>query len=58
MVSSRMSKCLHHWVIDRPNGPTSVGVCKYCGKHGEFRNSLDNSPWIGFGPNRRNKKKK
>ena len=23
--------CMHHWMIDQPNGPTSIGTCKNCG---------------------------
>jgi len=37
--------CTHHWVIDRPNGPLSEGVCQRCGEKREFRNSVDNPPW-------------
>jgi len=22
--------CIHHWLIDPPNGPTVEGVCKRC----------------------------
>jgi len=29
----------HHWVIDSPDGPTSLGVCKHCGREKEFNNS-------------------
>ena len=41
----KSNECQHHWVIDSPNGPVSVGVCKNCGKHGEFRNSIQSSGW-------------
>jgi len=37
--------CNHHWVIESPNGPTSVGVCKLCGVGREFRNSLPGGGW-------------
>ncbi len=30
--------CCHHWLIDRPNGPTSHGVCKYCHEERDFSN--------------------
>jgi len=30
--------CCHHWVIESPKGPTSKGVCKYCGAEREFLN--------------------
>ena len=41
----QISDCMHHWVIDSPNGPTSVGVCKVCGERSEFRNSMPGSGW-------------
>jgi hypothetical protein len=31
--------CTHYWVIESANGPTSRGVCKFCGEQREFRNS-------------------
>ncbi len=31
--------CAHHWLIDRPAGPTSEGVCRRCGEKREFANS-------------------
>jgi len=37
--------CPHHWVIDRPNGPLSKGVCQRCGESREFSNSIDSVPW-------------
>lgn len=30
--------CVHHWVIETPQGPTSQGVCKKCGLVREFCN--------------------
>lgn len=32
--------CSHHWVYAAPNGPTSTGVCKLCGKRGKGANSI------------------
>ena len=32
-------KCCHYWVIDSPNGPTSRGVCKFCGTENYFHNT-------------------
>ena len=38
--------CMHHWVIDTPNGPLSEGVCQRCGEKREFKNSADvGTPW-------------
>jgi len=33
--------CAHHWVIDRPNGPVSEGVCQRCDEKREFTNSTE-----------------
>ena len=32
------AECCHHWVIESAEGPTSKGVCKYCGSEREFLN--------------------
>jgi len=39
--------CVHHWVIDPPNGAVSEGCCKSCGEKKEFRNSFEYSSWYG-----------
>ena len=44
-VEEVVSDCMHHWVIDQPNGPTSEGVCKICGMTQEFKNSFQGSGW-------------
>ncbi|MCH7800956.1 MAG: hypothetical protein IIC24_05350 [Chloroflexi bacterium] len=44
-VEEEVSDCMHHWVIDQPNGPTSEGVCKICGMTQEFKNSIQGSGW-------------
>jgi hypothetical protein len=36
--------CRHHWLIEPPNGPTSIGVCKLCGATREFDNQLPPRP--------------
>jgi hypothetical protein len=33
-------KCVHYWIIEPPNGPTSKGQCMYCGAVAEFFNDL------------------
>jgi RNA recognition motif-containing protein len=30
----------HHWSIERPNGPISGGVCKWCNARRDFTNEL------------------
>jgi DNA-directed RNA polymerase subunit M/transcription elongation factor TFIIS len=35
----------HHWLIEEPNGPTSLGTCKRCGTERRFRNSVQASRW-------------
>ncbi len=36
-------ECIHYWVIESAGGPTSSGVCRFCGAQREFHNS-----WPGF----------
>ncbi len=34
-------ECVHYWIIDFPEGPTSTGKCKYCGVVKHFYNYYD-----------------
>jgi len=38
------SQCVHHWVIEPPNGRVSRGVCKKCGMEMDFYNTAS-VPW-------------
>ena len=53
-TNQETSACLKgdscHWVIEPPNGPTSLGKCKKCGKEKEFRNSFEYNTWHGAKP--------
>jgi hypothetical protein len=40
-----VTECQHHWIIESPNGPVSMGVCKLCGVRSEFKNSIQGSGW-------------
>lgn len=44
-VSSRFRPCVpgrsHWWVIAAPEGPTSVGRCRWCGAERDYRNGMD-----------------
>ena len=42
--------CVHHWIIDPPEGPTSAGVCARCGESRQFRNSPRAGTGTGEGP--------
>lgn len=33
--------CVHHWRIESPDGPTSMGTCQRCGATREFVNYID-----------------
>jgi hypothetical protein len=33
--------CQHHWIIESPSGPTSIGRCKLCGAERRFPNSAE-----------------
>ena len=35
---TKQHKCMHHWIIDSPNGNTSHGKCRNCGVVTEFSN--------------------
>lgn len=37
--AAAVTACRHHWLIESPHGPTSLGRCKLCGAQKEFRNS-------------------
>ncbi len=37
--------CVHHWIIESPNGRTSAGVCKRCGDTRDFANATENVMW-------------
>ena len=47
------TSCMHHWMIDQPNGPTSMGTCKICGVSQEFNNSVQGNGWDRDGGRRR-----
>lgn len=38
--------CQHHWLIDRPNGPTSKGVCRLCSEERDFPNYIEGNPHV------------
>tara|TARA_Y100000296_G_C5071984_1_gene205357 strand:+ start:343 stop:594 length:252 start_codon:yes stop_codon:yes gene_type:complete len=40
LVDVTRKKCIHHWVIETANGPTSKGVCGGCGAAKDFDNSI------------------
>ena len=48
----QMSDCCHHWMIEAPNGPTSLGTCRDCGEAREFKNSIQITSWESEGKNK------
>ena len=44
-VRRRTANCVHHWIIESPNGRESSGSCKHCGKTKEFVNSTESVMW-------------
>ena len=40
------SGCVHHWIIESPEGAVSKGICKMCGAVNEFSNSLALPTWV------------
>ena len=49
LADAAESNCAHHWAIESPNGPTSVGSCKRCGETKEFKNSIRITSWESEG---------
>ena len=41
----KVANCVHHWIIDAPNGRESVGSCKHCGVTKGFANSTESVMW-------------
>lgn len=38
--NKKQEECVHHWIINEPDGPTSEGVCKKCGAKKLFPNYM------------------
>ena len=36
-------KCIHHWVIETPDGRFSKGVCSKCGNNKLFDNVIEDN---------------
>ncbi len=41
--NTKQEECIHHWIIDSPEGPKSYSRCKLCGAVAEFYNTLINA---------------
>ena len=37
--------CIHHWKLESPNGPFSLGICKKCGEYDALRNFFGETAW-------------
>ena len=46
LVEFIKTECVHHWVIEVPNGPLSGGVCQRCGEERDFQNSAEPVGWV------------
>ena len=44
-AARKASNCVHHWIIDAPNGRESAGTCKHCGIEKGFSNSTESVMW-------------
>ena len=36
---SKQQDCIHHWIIEPPDGDMSYGTCKHCGRVAVFYNT-------------------
>jgi len=43
--ATKKRQCRHHWLIESPQGRTSMGMCKLCGAQKEFSNSATDFLW-------------
>ena len=41
-----MDECIHHWIIDPVDGPTSTGTCKKCGATRQHENYYKAPPGV------------
>lgn len=41
VVAFQAPTCQHHWIIESPSGPTSMGRCRLCGAERRFTNSAE-----------------
>ena len=37
--------CQHYWMIEKPEGPVSKGMCRLCGEKREFQNYIESTKW-------------
>ena len=45
LESAEETQCVHHWEIDAPDGPESIGVCMHCGILRSFKNGMEAVMW-------------
>jgi len=43
IIEPTEKRCIHHWVIDPADGPTSKGKCKRCGTVKLFYNTYSSN---------------
>ena len=48
IVDERVT-CQHHWLIEAPEGPTSLGICRMCGEERMFENNFADCSVYNFG---------
>ena len=44
-VPEAVLACQHHWLIQAADGPTSPGVCRFCGETKDFKNYVETATW-------------
>ena len=42
---NEVQSCVHHWIIEPPDGPVSSGYCRKCGVEKQFQNYFPHSKW-------------
>ena len=41
MAKKANSTHTHTWILEPPNGPTSLGTCRACGEQKDFPNAIE-----------------
>ncbi len=41
IIRRRRPQCCHRWLLEMPNGVTSTGVCRSCGRSRSFLNAFE-----------------
>ena len=47
LLNTAKQTCIHHWIIEPPDGLESPGKCQLCGQERTFKNHFTITDWNG-----------